>query len=149
MVLQKRGYHIENIRKFDEPGIFDEPVYSPYSQKEFPAGIVVGTRNNVEVSTREGVTGKAVLEYRLFKPGEIEELRWDINGMPGLRIAVERKDTANLSAASLFNRIPDVVAAVPGVVEITKLGPPASSALRSRTQSSGARKNDVEGKGDA
>jgi len=129
MVLQKLGYHIESVRKFDEPIVFEEPVYSPHSRKEFPAGIVVGTRNNVEVSTREGATGRAILEYRLFKPGDVEELRWDINGMPGLRIAVERKDTANLSAATLFNRIPDVIAAAPGIIEITKLGPLKSSAL--------------------
>ena len=129
MVLQKLGYHIEDVHKFDEPIVFDEPVYSPHSQKEFPAGVVVGTRNNVAVSTREGITGRAIMEYRLFKPGDVEELRWDINGMPGLRISVERKDTANLSAAALFNRIPDVIAAPPGIVEITRLGPLKSTAL--------------------
>lgn len=129
MVLQKLGYHIEAVRKFDEPVVFDTPVYSPYSQQEFAAGVVIGTRNNVEVSTREGVIGRAILEYRLFRPGDVEELRWDINGMPGLKIAVERKDTANLSASALFNRIPDVVAAAPGIVEITRLGPLKSTAL--------------------
>jgi 2,4-diaminopentanoate dehydrogenase len=129
MVLQKLGCTIENVRKYDEPIVFDEPVYSPFSKQEFPAGIVVGTRNNVEVTTREGIRGGAILEYRLFRPGEIEELRWDISGLPGLRISVERKDTANLSAAALFNRIPDVLAAGPGIVEITKMGPLTSTAL--------------------
>lgn len=129
MVLQKLGYHIEKVHKFDEPVVFDEPVYSPHSRQEFPAGTVIGTRNNVEVSTREGLVGRAIMEYRLFKPGDVEELRWDINGMPGLRISVERKDTANLSASALFNRIPDVIAAAPGIVEITRLGPMKSTAL--------------------
>lgn len=130
IVLQKLGATIKSVHKYDEPIVFDEPVYSPYSKKEFPAGIVIGTRNNVEVETEEGIKGKAVLEYRLFKEGEIENLRWEINGMPGLVISVERKDTANLSAASLFNRIPDVIAAEPGIVEITRMGPLTSTALR-------------------
>lgn len=129
MVMQKLGYTIDNVRKYDEPVVFDTPVYSPHSRQEFAAGVVVGTRNNVEVSTREGVVGKAIMEYRLFRDGEREELRWDINGLPGLTIAVERKDTANLSASALFNRIPDVIAAPPGIVEITRLGPLRSTSL--------------------
>jgi len=132
MVLQKLGCTITSMRKYDEPVVFDVPVYSPHSKTEFPAGVVVGTRNNVEVTTHEGVVGRAILEYRLFREGEIEELRWDIDGMPGLKIAVERKDTANLSASALFNRIPDVISASPGIVEITKLGPLSSTAF-SRT----------------
>lgn len=129
MVLQKLGATIKEVRKYDEPIVFDTPVYSPHSKKEFPAGIVVGTRNNVEVTTEEGIVGKAILEYRLFKENEIEDLRWEINGMPGLVISVERKDTANLSAAALFNRIPDVIAAQPGIVEITRMGPLTSTAM--------------------
>lgn len=130
MVLQKIGATIKELRKYDEPIVFDTPVYSPYSKKEFPAGIVIGTRNNVEVDTEEGITGRAVFEYRLFKEGEIEDLRWEINGMPGLCISVERKDTANLSASALFNRIPDVIAAEPGIVEIFRMAPLTSTALR-------------------
>lgn len=133
MVLQKLGYHVAAVRKYDEPIVADESLWSPHSQREFAAGLVIGTRNNVEVTTVEGVIGKAHMEYRLFKPGEAELLRWDINGLPGLSITVERKDTANLSAAALFNRIPDVLAAKPGIVEITRLGPPTSTALASPT----------------
>jgi len=129
MVLQKLGCTIDHVRKYDEPIVFDVPVYSPHSKREFAAGVVVGTRNNVEVSTREGIFGNAAMEYRLFKEGDAEVLRWDINGVPGLTINVERKDTANLSASALFNRIPDVIAARPGIVEITRLGPLRSTAL--------------------
>lgn len=129
MLLQYLGCTITNVKKYDEPIVFNEPVYSPHSKQEFTAGVVVGTRNNVEVTTQQGIHGKAMMEYRLFKTGEAEILRWDINGMPGLSISVERKDTANLSAASLFNRIPDVILAKPGIVELTRLQPLTSSAL--------------------
>lgn len=129
MLLQHLGCTVLSVNKFDEPITFDEAVYSPYSKQEFAAGTVVGTRNNIEVQTAEGIVGKACMEYRLFKENEAEILRWDINGMPGLSVSVERKDTANLSAASLFNRIADVLRAPAGIVEITKLGPLKSSAL--------------------
>jgi 2,4-diaminopentanoate dehydrogenase len=130
MVLQKLGCTVTDVKKGSEPVVFDEPVYSPYSKTEFPAGIVVGARIFSDVSTREGIKGKVEVEYRLFKPHETEDLRWDIKGMPGLGISVRRDDTQNLSAASLFNRIPDVLAAAPGIVEITRMGPLTSTALR-------------------
>lgn len=123
MVLQKIGCTIRSVNKRDEPIIFDEPVYSPFSKTEFAAGIVVGTRIQIDVETEEGIPGRGIFEYRLFRDGDVEDLRWDIHGMPGLSISVERKDTANLSASSLFNRIPDVIAAPPGIVEFTRMGP--------------------------
>ena len=130
MVLQTLGCRITDVRKRAEPIVFDVDVFSPYTKTHFPAGIVIGTRIVADVTTAEGINGKTAVEYRLFRPGEIEELRWQINGMPGLQINVVRDDTANLSAASLFNRIPDVLAAPPGIVEITKMGPLKSSVLR-------------------
>jgi 4-hydroxy-tetrahydrodipicolinate reductase len=129
IVLQKLGCTIKNVHKYTEAIVFDEPVYSPYSRREFPTGIVIGARIIAEVTTEEGITGKTAVEYRLFKENEVEEIGWCINGMPGLQICVIRDDTANLSAASLFNRIPDVLTAAPGIVEITKMGPLTSSAL--------------------
>jgi hypothetical protein len=42
---------------------------------------------------------------------------------------VERLDAAHATAANLFNRIPDVIAARPGIVPVFELGPLKPTAL--------------------
>jgi hypothetical protein len=44
---------------------------------------------------------------------------------------VERKDSLHSSSACMVNRIPDVLAAEPGIQVISKLGPPRPQRLRS------------------
>ena len=51
-------------------------------------------------------------------------------GTPRNRIRVERLDSADATAGNLFNRIPDIIAAPPGIVPVTELGPLMSSAAR-------------------
>jgi secondary-alkyl amine dehydrogenase [NAD(P)+] len=129
IVLQKIGCTVTNVHKSIEPVVFEQDVFSPFSERSFPAGIVVGTRLKIDVETEEGIFGRVRVEYRLFQDNEIEEISWKIVGMPGLEITVRRDDTANLSASSLFNRIPDVLSAPPGIVEIFRMGPLNSTAL--------------------
>ena len=44
-------------------------------------------------------------------------------GTPRNRMRVERLDSAEATAGNLFNRIPDIIAAPPGIVPVTELGP--------------------------
>jgi len=44
-------------------------------------------------------------------------------------VRVERDDTSHATAACLFNRIPDVIAAPPGIVPVSQLGPLTHTAL--------------------
>ena len=131
MVLQNLGCTISKVTKRSEPIVLEKPRYSPHSNIEYPAGVIGGIRVIADVDTEEGIRGCARVEYRLFEPGEIERMHWKINGMPGLEISVTREDSANLSSVSLFNRIPDVIAARPGIVEIfsKEMGPLSSTAL--------------------
>jgi len=62
-------------------------------------------------------------EMRLFLPGEVEHTYWEVDGLPRTRMRVERDDSADATAGSLFNRIPDIVAAPPGIVPVSRLGP--------------------------
>ena len=117
-VLEKTGYTITTHKSWIEPIIADESVYCPEADLEIIAGRILGARLRVEVETKEGVTAKSNIDYRVFRPGEIEEMRWRVNGKPGMEINVIREDSGLASAASLFNRIPDVLAARPGIVEI-------------------------------
>ena len=129
-VLSALGYTISESRATVEPVVFDRPVPTWFvPEKSFPAGVVVGTRILAEVHTREGVTAHARIELRMFQPGEVEHMFWEVDGKPRTRVRVERDDSAHATAANLFNRIPDIVAARPGVVLVSQMGPLRPSTL--------------------
>ena len=129
-VLVALGYTITETVAKVEPVVFDVSVPTWYvPEGSFPAGTVVGARILADIHTKEAVTAKAKIELRLFQPGEVEHMYWEMDGMPHTRIRVERDDSAHATAACLFNRIPDIIAAAPGIQPVYRLGPLKSSAL--------------------
>ena len=98
-----------------------ETVYQP--------GTRVGTRILADVGTREGVTAHAKIELRAFKPGEVEHMFWAVDGMPHTRVRIERDDSAHATASNLFNRIPQIIAAPPGIVLVSQMGPLKTTAV--------------------
>jgi 4-hydroxy-tetrahydrodipicolinate reductase len=127
-VLAASGYTIAAKREFLEPVYFDVPVEAKFLGT-VPAGICTGSRIIAEVDTVEGATARAEIELRLFKPGEVEYMFWEVDGKPRTRVRVERDDSAHATASNLFNRIRDVIAAPPGIVLASQLGPMRHTAL--------------------
>ena len=66
----------------------------------------------------------------MFLPGDLEHMVWEVEGTPRNRMRVERLDSSEATAGNLFNRIPDIISAPPGIVPVTELGPLRSSANR-------------------
>ncbi len=128
-VLQKLGYTVSNVDARQEPIIWDETIYVPEMEKELEPGICMGTRLSIDVTTEQGITATSELEYRIFKPGEDEIMFWRINGLPGMEVSIKREDSGVASASSLFNRIPDVMAAEPGIQQLTGYAPLTPTAL--------------------
>jgi 4-hydroxy-tetrahydrodipicolinate reductase len=128
-VLVALGYTVTRIEERREPVLFEEAVYSKVLEQELAAGVCVGTRFIVEAETAEGLTASAHIELRLFRAGDVEHMMWAVDGTPSARITVERDDSVHMSAASLFNRVRDVMAAPAGIQVISTLGPLRHSAL--------------------
>jgi 4-hydroxy-tetrahydrodipicolinate reductase len=128
-VLAALGYTIADSRVRVEPVVFDTPLNSDFMGSTISAGVCVGTRIVAEIETREGVTARAEVELRLFREGEIEHMFWSVDGLPRTRVRVERDDSAHATAANLFNRIPQIIDAPPGIVLVSQLGPLRHSAL--------------------
>ncbi|HWY24689.1 MAG TPA: hypothetical protein VNX47_07205 [Nevskia sp.] len=122
-VLERLGCTISDRREWLAPIIWNEAIYCPEVKKEFQAGCCVGLQVCVDVHSKEGITVESRIDYRLFKAGEIEEMRWRVIGKPGMEIRVVREDSGLASASSLINRVPDVLAARPGIVEVMEMGP--------------------------
>lgn len=129
-VLMALGFTVLGSTARIEPVIYDEPVATRYlPEGHFPAGVVVGVRILTETSTAEGVFGRARIELRMFKPGDVEHMAWEVEGSPRTRVRVEREDSAHATAACLFNRIPDIIAAPPGIVPVSRMGPLTPTAV--------------------
>lgn len=128
-VLVGLGYTITNTKAYIEPAVFDEDYESKFMECVIPAGNCVGIRIIAEIETAEGVTARSEIEVREFKEDDVEHMLWEVNGNPKARMRVEREDSSHMSAACLFNRIPDVIAAPPGVQPVSRLGPLKSTAL--------------------
>jgi len=128
-VLVSLGYTVTNSSERMEPVVFDEPVYCATLEKELEPGIVCGTRIIATVETKEGVTAETQAELRLFKEDELEYMLWKVDGKPSASVRIERDDSVHMTAASLINRIPDVIAAPPGIQLISQLGPLRHTAL--------------------
>lgn len=130
MVLIALGYDVIETTSVVEPVVFDEPVPSRHAPEGFlAAGLCMGLRMRSKTTTRQGVTGTATVDSRMIKPGEIEAMYWSVEGKPRTRVHVERLDSAHATAGNLFNRIPDVIAAQPGIVPVFEMGPLKHTAL--------------------
>ena len=126
-VVDALGLNVVEVKENLEPIVWQQDHDSQWLQRCIPAGTVVGTRMNVEISTEEGVAVNSCLEYRDFKPDEQEKMSWKVAGEPSMEITVVREVSHMASASSLFNRVPDVLAAEPGIVELWKYQPLRSS----------------------
>lgn len=129
-VLAALGYTITHTQAYIEPAVFDEDYESEFMECVIPAGHCVGIRIVAEIETAEGVSARSEIEVREFRKDDVEHMFWEVNGNPKARVRVEREESSHMSAACLFNRIPDVINAPPGVQLVSKLGPLKSTALR-------------------
>lgn len=131
MVLRALGYTIIESTAAIEPIVYDTPVETKFvPEGYFEAGLCVGVRFTTKTTTREGVVGTGLIEQRMFRPGDVEHMHWEVEGLPRSRVRVERQDSAEATAGNLFNRIPDIIDARPGIVPVYEMGPLRSTAKR-------------------
>ena len=116
------GYTIKETTTRLEPVVLDVPMPLHMFEEPIPAGDCVGTRIICECVTNEGPTAKVEIELKLLQEGEVEHMMWTVKGRPEITIRVERNDSAHATAGCLFNRIPDIIAAKPGIVPVSQMG---------------------------
>jgi hypothetical protein len=130
-VLSALGYTVTGCSERREPVLADRSVYCKSLDRELEPGVCIGTRTVVEATTEEGLTCTAHMEVRpLLGNGEVEHMMWAVQGSPSSQIIIERDDSRHATASSMFNRIPDVIAAPPGICLVSQLGPMRHTALR-------------------
>lgn len=129
MVLEAAGFTVTGYTPSIEPIVATSPMITHLHPDPIPAGYCIGIRIIADVTTKEGVTARSEAEQKLFQPGEEEYMAWRVEGAPGLSLRAVREDSENLTLMSQFNRVPDVIAARPGIAMLPELGPLKHSAL--------------------
>jgi len=122
-VLEKMGYSVTNVVESREPVLFDEPFYCAPLERVLEPGTCIGTRIVIDVDTKQGVKGRCEIELRPLKKGEDEAMCWSVYGKPIFHMRLRRELSGLASASSLFNRIPDVISASPGIHDVLSFGP--------------------------
>jgi len=127
-VAQALGYDVTEVVERREPVVFDTPVYAAGLGIDIAPGEPAGLRILVDVSTAQGVSAHAHIELRACHEDETDFMRWQVDGEPKSTVHVDRQIGPPGSSASMINRVRDVIAAAPGIQEVSKLGPPRHSA---------------------
>jgi len=122
-VLHALGFHVTRVTEQREPVLAAEPVFCRLLGRDLEPGICLGTRIVSTVETSEGVTATAHSELRILPQGESEHMHWSVEGAPASAVRVDRTQPVHTSAACLVNRVPDVMAASPGIRLVSELGP--------------------------
>jgi hypothetical protein len=122
-VMHALGYTVTKVTERREPVLSAQPVWCSTLNKSLEPGTTLGLRIVVTVETGEGPTASAHIELRLLAEGEEEHMMWQVDGRPASQVKVYRTDGVHSSAACMVNRIPNVIAASPGVRLVSQLGP--------------------------
>ena len=122
-VLEKMGYNVTNVGDRIEPILYDEPFFCIALDKELAPGTCIGTRVAISAETREGLTATGNIELRAIAADEEEVMNWSIQGNPSFHLSLRREKSHLASASSLFNRIPNVLSAPPGISTLMDYGP--------------------------
>jgi 4-hydroxy-tetrahydrodipicolinate reductase len=117
------GLTVTGVRQRQEAVTSDQPLECVALGRVIAPGEVTGMRSVIEVDTREGVPAVAEIELRLTEPGEEESMGWIIDGDPPVEMRLSGIDTGHATVSSAVCRIPDVIAASPGLVTTDGMGP--------------------------
>ena len=90
-----------------------------------PAGAVLGVVDAVTIETREGPAFSFEMAGRVYAEGEVDTNEWVVHGEPELRLFNDAVPTRLITCTSMVNRIPDVIAAPPGLVTLDRLPRPS------------------------
>lgn len=122
-VMYALGFTIKKVNEVREPVLSDKPVWCQTLNRFLEPGTTLGLRIIASVETVEGPSASAHIELRILAQSESEYMTWDVDGRPPSKIRIDRADGVHTSASCMVNRIPDVIAATPGIRLISQLGP--------------------------
>lgn len=118
------GLEISGWSQYLHPLEAVKPVYSKVLGRTVELGQVIGATTGSTVSTREGIVLVGEMQLKVFETSDQEVTRWVIKGEPELCLELPRVPGRIATSTTIINRIPDIIAARPGLVTIEQLPKP-------------------------
>lgn len=113
-LCSKLGLHITKQTQNSVPQIAEEEIHSSTLNMTIPKGYCTGLSAVVTTETKEGTTIISECIGKVYGPNDFDCNDWTIEGEPSTRVVIERPSTAELTCASVINRIVEVLCAEPG-----------------------------------
>ena len=113
-LCSKLGLHVIRQSQKTTPQIATEDIYSSTLDMTIKKGDCTGMSAIVTTETEEGTTIISECIGKVYRKDEFDCNDWTIEGTPTTRVVIERPATAELTCASVINRIVEVLVAEPG-----------------------------------
>lgn len=110
----KLGLHVTRQTQRSVPQIAEEDLHSDTLNMNIPKGHCSGLSAVVTTETKEGTTIVSECIGKVYGPNDYDCNDWTIEGEPTTRVVIERPSTAELTCATVINRIVEVLVAEPG-----------------------------------
>jgi 4-hydroxy-tetrahydrodipicolinate reductase len=113
------------VRSSVTPSTAEADTWSASLGATVPAGAVLGVVDAVAIETEEGPAFTFEMAGRVYAEGEVDTNEWVVRGEPDLHLRNDAVPTRLITCTSVVNRIPDVIAAEPGLVTLDRLPRPS------------------------
>jgi 4-hydroxy-tetrahydrodipicolinate reductase len=121
-LCEKLGLHVKSQTQVCIPETYKEDINSTTLGMVVKAGDATGMSAVVTTETEEGITLETKCVGKVYAPGEFDINEWTIVGEPDTTVTVQRPATVELTCASVVNRLPDLVDAMPGFIPTANMG---------------------------
>ena len=120
-LCSKLGLHVESQTQKCVPQTYKEDIESSTLQMTVKAGNATGMSAVVTTKTKEGITIESECIGKVYSKEDYDKNEWTVEGEPTTTLVIARPATVELTCATVVNRIPDVINAVPGYTTTDKM----------------------------
>lgn len=103
------------------PETYEEDIHSTTLRMDIKKGMATGMSAVVTAETQEGITLETKCVGKVYAPSEFDKNEWTVEGEPDTTLIINRPATVELTCATIVNRIPDVINAMPGFISTDKM----------------------------
>lgn len=122
LLAERLGWGVEKQRQECIPYVYYRPLYSAALGKTVDKGLCVGMSTVVTTETKYGGIIETECIGKIYVDNEKDLCSWSFTGEPSLSFDVHSPKTLEHTAATLVNRIPQVLRAEPGYQTPDRLG---------------------------
>ena len=121
-LCDKLGLTVVSQRQKCVPQFNDYDIESSTLGMTVKSGMATGMSAVVTTETKEGITLETECIGKVYNKDEFDKNVWTVFGEPDTTLVIEKPDTVKLTCATVVNRIPDVIASVPGFIPTSRMG---------------------------